>query len=249
MSEVATGDQRRWWSKALMVGAVIGIITLPLAALGTRFGIWPFTAGFLLLAVGVVLCTIVFFLGIIGAIYAHTRGWTADRRSILIGVAISVVVLGLMGNQFIMATSVPGIHNISTDIDNPPDFDKIVAEREAEQANPLEYDASVLGDQQRQAYPWVKSYISPVPPAQMIAKVVGVLEGMGLEVVSADTVAGRVEATDTTFWFGFKDDVVVRIRDEAGGSVVDIRSVSRVGQSDLGKNAARIGEILNALAE
>jgi uncharacterized protein (DUF1499 family) len=64
---------------------------------------------------------------------------------------------------------------------------------------------------------------------------------MGWEIAEADAAAGRIEATDTTFWFGFKDDVVIRIRPaEDGGSIVDIRSKSRVGMSDVGANAARI---------
>ena len=57
---------------------------------------------------------------------------------------------------------------------------------------------------------------------------------------------GRVEATATTFWFGFKDDVVVRVREYETGSKIDVRSVSRVGASDLGANAARIERFLNA---
>ena len=79
------------------------------------------------------------------------------------------------------------------------------------------------------------------------ARAVPGLESLGLEVVFADKSRGRIEATDTTFWFGFKDDVAIRIRAEGAGSVVDIRSVSRVGQSDLGKNAERIGQILDVL--
>lgn len=249
MSEVAATDDRRWWSKALLVGAVVGLVALPIGALGSKFGIWPFTAGFLLLAVGVVLCTIVFFLGILAAIYAHRRRWPSDRKSALIGVALSVVVLGLMANQFLLAGSVPQIHNISTDTQNPPQFVALVPVREAEGANPLAYDAEQLADVQRQAYPWVKSLISSQSKAIMVNRVEQVLKDMGMEVVSTDVDAGRIEATDETFWFGFKDDVVVRVRSEGAGSVLDIRSVSRVGQSDLGKNAARIGEILNALSE
>ena len=70
---------------------------------------------------------------------------------------------------------------------------------------------------------------------------------MGLEIVSVDEGAGVVEATDTTFWFGFKDDVVVRVRSAGEGSLVDVRSVSRVGLSDLGKNADRIMDLLGRL--
>jgi uncharacterized protein (DUF1499 family) len=78
----------------------------------------------------------------------------------------------------------------------------------------------------------------------------GVLEDMGLEIVGVEEDRGLLEATDTTFWFGFKDDVVVRIRaqEDGSGSHVDVRSVSRVGTSDLGVNARRIGEFLTAFA-
>jgi uncharacterized protein (DUF1499 family) len=67
-----------------------------------------------------------------------------------------------------------------------------------------------------------------------------VATALGWEIVAASEDDGRFEATDTTFWFGFKDDVVVRIRPEGDGSRIDLRSVSRVGVGDLGANAARI---------
>jgi len=67
-------------------------------------------------------------------------------------------------------------------------------------------------------------------------------------VVASDAAAGRIEATATTRWFGFKDDVIVRIRPEAAGSRVDVRSVSRVGRGDLGANAARVREFLAKLS-
>jgi uncharacterized protein (DUF1499 family) len=72
---------------------------------------------------------------------------------------------------------------------------------------------------------------------------------MGWEIVAADSASGRIEATDQTFWFGFKDDVVVRVRGVAGGSWVDVRSVSRVGGSDVGTNARRIRRYLERLRE
>jgi uncharacterized protein (DUF1499 family) len=144
-------------------------------------------------------------------------------------------------------TSVPVIHNISTDTLDPPTFDKLVAVREAEGANPLVYDAEVLAEQQQEAYPDVMTLASTQSTDQLFAQTVSVLQDLGVEVVNEDAAAGVIEATDTTFWFGFKDDVVVRIRDTANGSIVDVRSVSRVGRSDLGANAKRIRAILRGL--
>ena len=83
-----------------------------------------------------------------------------------------------------------------------------------------------------------------VPEA--VAQAALVLAQQGLEVVNVDVDNGRVEAVATTFWFGFKDDLVVRIQPTHTGSKIDVRSVSRVGQSDLGANAARIAKFLQA---
>jgi uncharacterized protein (DUF1499 family) len=247
MSEVQAGvGGRKWWASALMIGAVVGLASLVVGALGTKFGIWGFQLGFMMLAVGVVLATVCFFLGVIAFVLATVKKMPAERSAVLVGVVISVLILGLMGSQFMAARSVPPIHNISTDTENPPEFSAVVALREAEGANPLAYTEEVA-EQQRKAYPQVKPLISNESKSAMVAKAEQVIRDLGMEVVATDAAAGRVEATDTTFWFGFKDDVVVRVRSEGSGSVVDVRSVSRVGQSDLGKNAARISEILNAL--
>ncbi|WP_404326387.1 DUF1499 domain-containing protein [Aerophototrophica crusticola] len=70
---------------------------------------------------------------------------------------------------------------------------------------------------------------------------------MGWDIVAVEPAEGRVEATATTAWFGFKDDVVVRVRPEGDGSRIDVRSKSRVGRSDLGANAARIRDYLARL--
>jgi len=230
-----------------MVGAVVAVVCLPVGALGSKVGVWGFQGGFLLLAVGTVLAAVVFFLGIVAYVYCMSRKLQAERGAILIGVVLSTVILAIMGSQFMAASSVPPIHNISTDSNSPPQFDKIVAIRDAENANPLMYDVESLAQTQREAYPQVQPLISNEAPADMLERAVQVMQGMGMDIIDVNAGAGRAEATDTTFWFGFKDDVVVRVRGEGSGSVVDVRSVSRVGQSDLGKNAARISEILSGL--
>jgi uncharacterized protein (DUF1499 family) len=240
------GD-KKWWAKAIFVGGVLAIVCLPVGALGAKFGLWGFQGGFALLAVATLLATMAFFLGIIAYVVCVNKKLVAERKGILIGVGLSVVILVTMGMQFSSATSVPPIHNISTDTERPPEFDKIVAIRAAGESNPLAYDSAELADLQRAAYPWVKPLISADSPTTMLARAVDVMQGLGLEIVDTNPTAGRVEATATTFWFGFKDDVVVRIRPEGAGSVVDVRSISRVGGSDLGTNARRIGEILNGL--
>lgn len=246
---IDTGGQKKaWWASALMIGGVISLLCLPIGALGSRVGLWTFELGIPLLSIGVVLAVIVLVLGIAALIFITVRKQTAQRNPVVIGVVLSVLVLALMGSQFMTAVSVPPIHNISTDTQNPPAFDKLVAVRQADgKTNPLEYNAEELAPQQLAAYPQVKPLISQAPVSDMFSRAHKALEDMGLEVVNADATAGILEATDTTFWFGFKDDVVVRVRAEGTGSIVDVRSVSRVGQSDLGKNAARIMDLMSRL--
>ena len=234
---------RAWWSQAVMVGAIIAAVLLPLGALGSRFGVWGFQTGFMFLAGGTVLAVLGAVVGLIGIVVAFRRQLVADKPALLIGTLVSVLILALMGMQFNTARSVPPIHNISTDVADPPAFVEIVAVR-GEDSNPLVYDAATLAEQQQAAYPWVKTLETPATPTASFDRAVATLEAMGLEIVNADRGAGIVEATDTTFWFGFKDDLVVRIRPAGSGAMVDVRSVSRVGQSDLGANARRIGEFM-----
>ena len=96
MSDLAT-DTRKWWATALMIGGVVALVCLPLGALGTKAGIWGFQGGFMLLAVGAVLAAVVFFVGIVAFVYSVSKKLQAERSSVLIGVAISVVILGLLG--------------------------------------------------------------------------------------------------------------------------------------------------------
>ncbi len=234
-----------WWSKAILIGAVVAAALLPIGALGSRFGLWAFGTGFMLLAAGVVVAAIGLVTGIAGIIAAHRRGLPGDKPAVYIGTLVSLLVIALMGLQFYAASSVPAIHNISTSVIDPPRFDRIV-ELRGDEANPLAFDAEKIAPDQERAYPWVRTLESDLSPDAALDRAETVLEDMGLEIVNVDEVAGRVEATDTTFWFGFKDDVVVRVRAGPRGSVIDVRSVSRVGQSDLGKNAQRIGEFLEA---
>jgi len=239
----------RWWAQAILIGSIIAAVLLIISGVGTRFGIWEYTGGFTVASGGVLLASAAVFLGIVGYAVCLFKGFKAERASLLVGVLISALILGQAAMQMAALAAVPAIHNISTDTLDPPDFDTLVAVRQAEGANPLAYNAEVLADVQQQAYPWVKTLSLSDSPAIALNNAVTVLNDMGLEVVNVSIDLGIVEATDTTFWYGFKDDVVVRIRnaDTGSGSIVDVRSVSRVGRSDLGLNAKRIGEVLSGL--
>jgi uncharacterized protein (DUF1499 family) len=138
------------------------------------------------------------------------------------------------------------IHDITTDTFDPPTFVALLPERQ-KAPNGANYGGPSIAAQQQKAYPEIKSRIVSTPPAETVQRAIDAARSLGWEVVSSDAAAGRVEATATTSWFGFKDDVVVRVRPEAAGSRVDVRSMSRVGGSDLGANAKRVREFLAKL--
>jgi uncharacterized protein (DUF1499 family) len=141
------------------------------------------------------------------------------------------------------ASSVPPIHDITTDTANPPVFVAIAPLR-AEAPNGVEYKAEDNAAQQQEAYPDIEPLVTDVPPAEMFSRAEATARAMNWEIVATSPEEGRIEATDTTMWFGFKDDVVIRITPEGEGSRLDIRSMSRVGKSDIGKNAERIRAFL-----
>jgi len=137
------------------------------------------------------------------------------------------------------ARAVPPIHDISTDFEHPPGFVAVLPLR-SNAPNPSDYGGPEVAAAQRRGYPDIRPLILAAPPPVAFAQALAAAERMGWTLVAADSTAGRIEATATTAWFGFKDDVVIRVTPATEGSRIDVRSVSRVGKSDVGTNAARI---------
>jgi uncharacterized protein (DUF1499 family) len=166
----------------------------------------------------------------------------------LLGIAIGTMAAYVPWRWREQARSVPPIHDITTDLEQPPAFDAILPLR-ADAPNPAEYGGPEIAAQQREAYPEVRPLELAAPPGMAFRRALAVARDMGWEIVAADSAAGRIEATATTRWFGFMDDVVVRITATGDGSRVDVRSVSRVGRSDVGTNAERIRQYLGRLSD
>jgi uncharacterized protein (DUF1499 family) len=138
------------------------------------------------------------------------------------------------------AKSVPRIHDITTDTENPPEFNKILSLRPPD-ANPTNYAGEVVAEQQRLAYPDVQPRFAALSFGDAFNQSLAAAQSLDWEIVEANLAEGRIEATDTTVFFGFKDDIVIRLRGDSSSRVrLDIRSISRVGISDVGANANRI---------
>jgi uncharacterized protein (DUF1499 family) len=228
--------------------AILGVVLAVGGGLGTRWGFWHFRVGFTFLkwgAYSAIGAAVVSLIGLIGLRRGTPFGAFAQAAS---GLLISLALIAIPLQWMRTAKRVPPIHDITTDTENPPPFVKVL-ERRKEADNPAEYGGPEIAAQQKKGYPALGPLVLDLPPDQLFQHAIAAAEEMGWELVDANLTEGRIEATDTTFWFGFKDDVVVRIAPVDGGSRIDVRSVSRVGKSDVGTNSKRIKTYLQKIIE
>jgi len=162
------------------------------------------------------------------------RGWPVAPAAL----AINMLVAGPPLYMYREAQRLPHIHDVSTDTDNPPQFVAVVPLRKGAR-NPVDYQPDTAA-QQKKGYPDIAPLMLDVAPAQAFERAQLAGRAMGWEIDAVAPQDLRIEATDTTLLFGFKDDVVIRIIPQGQGSKVDVRSLSRVGGSDFGANARRI---------
>jgi uncharacterized protein (DUF1499 family) len=183
---------------------------------------------------------------------AATSGAAAAAAGLLIGLVVAYVPYSMR------AGNPPPIHDVTTDTDDPPAFVAALAPRRASGAtNSPEYDRIVksprggpdfnVPELQRKAFPDIVPLRLAVAPAQAFEQALAAVSAMGWTLIDQDAAEGRIEASDTTTWFGFVDDVVIRVRPEDGGSRIDVRSVSRIGFGDVGQNAKRIRAYVAAI--
>lgn len=242
-------EQTKATTWLLLISGIVAVVLLAAAPLGYKFGVFALMPSFASLMLALGIAVLVLPAALVMAILAARKGLARNRNLLIAALVISLVPPGLVVPQMIKGRSVPPIHDITTDTANPPRFPSIANYR-TDAVNSLEYGAgfnspAALAKLQQKAYPGVKSLHTRLAVGEAVDRAREVLKNQGLDVVNVDRKGGTVEAVATSFWFGFKDDVVVRITDAPEGSVVDVRSVSRVGQSDLGVNAKRILEFLD----
>jgi uncharacterized protein (DUF1499 family) len=233
-------------TRAGLALTVAGSLALLLSGVGTRWDWWDYRTGFLILRwtlYGGLAVIVVALAGLVLGLLARTG------RSLL----VSLVTLALLGavaavpvGYLRSAGRVPPIHDITTDLDDPPRFVAVLPLRRGA-PNSTEYGGAILAAQQHAGYPDLGPARLAALPDQVFARAVEVARALGWQIVAAVPAEGRLEATDRTRWFGFRDDVVVRVAAEGAGTRVDVRSVSRVGRSDLGTNARRIRRFLETL--
>ena len=147
---------------------------------------------------------------------------------------LSVILI----SQGVLLVRTP-INDITTDTINPPAFSAVIALRH-KRNNSTEYGGPLVAARQAELYPDIKPIYLNLSLEDAFAKTLKIVGNMGWEIFATDQNKQIIEAIDVTPFFRFKDDIVIRVTSTDTGSRIDIRSQSRVGRSDLGKNASRI---------
>ena len=213
--------------------AITFLLLLPVAVLTVRAGAWQ--QGLLLYALSCLGCLLLVLLAVVLLLLPRFAPWRSSigwRASLALpGTLLMLAVLSSGGDY-------PPIHDISTDVQDPPIFAMAEQQRGAS-ANSLEIDSDVIA-QQQSAYPDLQTLRSSMSIDAAFDRALQVATDMGWEVYHQDRNAGVIEAVDTTAIMAFKDDIVIRVRSNAQGTLLDLRSVSRVGMGDIGANAKRI---------
>jgi uncharacterized membrane protein YgdD (TMEM256/DUF423 family) len=248
------GRRLTWLAALLCFGAVAAAL---IAAVGAGQGFWHFRVGLTALRYAFYTAAGGVAVALIALLLARRTG-----RLLLVNLAALVVALGFVlyaGSLARTARSLPPIHDVTTNLDDVPQFSRLTVR--ADNYKSVETtdraDLQPLAPEQRwaalhrQAYGDLRTVHVPWTPAETVQRAERLARDRGWEIARADAGAGEIEATATSLFFRFKDDVVLRARPAAsgGGSNVDMRSISRVGGSDVGMNAKRIRSFLADLRQ
>lgn len=251
----ATEDQPV--SKTARAAGVLAVIGLGLAiacgaaellaGLGYRWGWWHFRTGLQMMRWAATTDLAAVFITLVAVSLAWKFGTRRAMVAAVHGLVLSLIVCGPPLYLYNQANSLPRIHDISTDTTTPPQFVAVLPLRQGVE-NSVVYLAETAA-QQKKGYPDIAPAMLDVPPAQVLQRAERAARAMGWEIVAVTPGEMRIEATDTTLLFGFKDDIVIRVAANGSGSRVDVRSLSRVGRSDFGANAKRIRLFMQQLAQ
>ena len=228
------------FAKLSFVIAIGLLLLLPLSVLGVRLDIWHFTIGLMLCAISLAGS---FFLQIILAIWLLRKPTIATKRQLRKTSLVALPPLLVAAVLIRQSGDKPAIHDVTTDTQEPPEFSFLVDVR-GQDSNDLSINPDVIRAQ-RKAYPQIQPLTSELSVEQALSQALSTCQEMGWQIQKVDRKTGHIEASATTRWFAFVDDIVIRIRPTPEGSVIDLRSVSRVGEGDLGANARRIETFIN----
>ncbi len=231
----------------LAVAALVGLVIAPL---GYKQGWWDYDYALLtVIKYAAFTAAAAVLLGVMGLGHTWFGGNRRGMPLALLAIIIAVGTLITPVKQLQKFRSLPVIHDISTDSQNPPAFEASVAVRGNNTANSTAYAGDELAKAQSCAYDSLAPLRTGKDPETVFPIALELIKQQGWELLAADSRRGRIEAVDQSRWFGFKDDIVLRVARSEAGSTIDMRSSSRVGKSDLGVNAERVEAFLSKLSQ
>lgn len=236
-----------WGARLGLCLAVVAAVLVLLSPIGYRLGWWGVAVALReLVKWSVYLGLAAFVLSAVTLLIGAIRGTAGTATVAVAGLVVSLAASAYPLYQYGKVNRLPRIHDITTDTERPPEF-VALAEARKQSPNGLAYKGAEIAVQQKQAYPRIGPLDSKLAPADLYAKTEAAMRALGLRIVDARADQGRIEASTTSVFYGFTDDMVARIEARESGSRLDLRSMSRVGLSDVGVNAQRIQALLDAL--
>lgn len=230
--------------------AVAALLLLVAGPLGWRTGWWGYSAAFSVLMpcaayvgiAAIAVCAIAFLAALAGP----------ARRGMAL--AVCGLVIGALAAYFPwqageMRGKYPRMNDVTTDFQNPPSLAFSEPMRKAEDGGSVVYGGAEVAALQQKSYPGIQPATLDAPPTEAFGKALATAKAKGWTIVRSDPAAGVIEAYDRSRWFGFTDDIAIRVSAAGEGSRVDIRSHSRQGRGDFGVNAMRVRGFLTALKQ
>ncbi|MCH8567727.1 MAG: DUF1499 domain-containing protein [Balneolales bacterium] len=232
----------------LLAGITVVIfLALVLSGYGYQWGIWSLSFAFAVLRISVYMLMVT---GVI-ALLAFLASLKFFSKKSFMALSLVALMLSIATTSFALywnyqGDSNPFLHDITTDTVNPPEFNAVLPARQ-NAPNPPEYAGEEVASLQKEAFPDLITIYLDAPFSRVYDEALALIGSRGWKMAGADRENGTIEATEKLPWFGFRDDVVIRLRDADGRTVVDMRSKSRVGGTDLGVNARRVKDFLSDL--
>jgi hypothetical protein len=253
------GNKAKWARRVTTLALVLGVgavLAALVASLGAGQELWHFRGAFTVLRYAFFAAMAGAVLGLVGLILARRARKAKLMLPNLLAVVVALGFVLYLGAQIRTARTVPGIHEVATNLDDLPQFTRLkLREDYLEKVPDMDRpELKALAPEERwkaihrESYGDLRTVRVATSPADTIRRAAQLARSRGWAVAHENPEGGTLEATDTTFFFRFKDDVVIRARPApGGGSLVDMRSISRVGGSDVGVNAKRVRDFLKDL--
>ncbi|MCC5933875.1 MAG: DUF1499 domain-containing protein [Balneolales bacterium] len=238
-----------WYFSTLFGLTALTALAFAFSGYGYNWGIWGLSTAFAVLRISGYMLIVFGIAGLLSLYFANrSRSRGLHLSYTLLTVLLSVTAVSIALYWQAQVNNNPFLHEVSTDTQNPPAFDAILPLR-ADAPNPPEFGGDAVAMLQRAAFPDLITIYLPHPKQRVYDEAVSLIGARGWDLVAGNYETGLIEATEKLPWFGFKDDVVIRLVSDNGRTVFDMRSKSRIGGTDLGVNAKRVQRFMADLKD